>query len=911
MSERYTLAFDAFCIEFPQRTLFLDCREIKLGSRAVEILIALVEAAGALVSNQALMARVWPNTVVDEGALRVHLSVLRKALGESQGARLIVNDMGRGYRLATAVERRPARGEAETGMTEKASNLPKPIGRIVGRDCVITGLSTALHQHRLMTIAGAGGLGKTTVALEVARRFEAETGAKAFFVDFAPVTSASSAASTVALVMAVPVSSGDPIPSIIATVGDAPTLMVLDNCEHLIDEVSLLAERLLQGAHPLRLLVTSREPLRAEGEWVHRLAPLALPEDVPGMTVSSAMTYASVALFVERALAVDETFRLCDLNVDAVCNICRQLDGMPLAIELAAARIASMDAVTLSARLVDRFALLTRGRRNALPRQRTLRAMLDWSHALLNADTQAVLRRLSLFRAAFDIEAAIAVASDHAEPSPQDGSTIDEAMVVDAVADLVAKSLLVSNSRGSSTSYRLLESTRHYALDKLAHDDPGHLAKRRHALYVCSRLIDPESSWDDSGRKTSAAPRSATIDDVRAAFDWAASPDGDPALAVKVASFSSPLWFQLSLPYEFTRLATRALTAVAQAGMTGSTGHIHLQIAYGHAIWHTRGPSEDMAAAFAEALRHARLLGDPDIELRAMWGLWSQKLQSGQYPQSLEITSAYQRLAAASSHLSTEQTAKHTLALSLERLGRLQESMVLIEAVLLIDRVNPIRAGHANAAQVDGLISAWTLKMRLLWLLGDRASAMALARQAVQEIEEVEHGLSACFCLAMGVLPVALWCGETDFAVEVLRTLRAHTRRNGLRFWDKWADGYDAILHDGAFDISDATVYQMEIFATLGEPASLSALRAMHRAEEATWCQAELLRREAIRDGVSDLDAKRRLRRALAVASAQGAAGWMASSALAAATAVPTAVELREIRRLDAVEASAGREGSR
>jgi predicted ATPase/DNA-binding winged helix-turn-helix (wHTH) protein len=873
MTQHYALAFGPFRIDFPRRSLSRDGVEIRLGSRALDILVTLAEARGELVSNQALVAAVWPNTVVDEGSLRVHMSALRKALDDTPaGSRVIVNETGRGYRLAVTVYRQDEAHDESPSTPAPApaplrSALPMLVGRIVGRDDVIEGLSASLLEHRLMTIAGSGGIGKTTVALGIAHRVEATTSARAWFVDFAPVTIASRAASAIALAVGVPVSTDDPLPNLIAAIGSEPALMVLDNCEHLVDTVTLLVERLLHATTGLRLLVTSREPLRAEGEWVHRLAPLATPDASSHRAVNDAVSFPAVALFVERARAAHDAFQLDDANVGAVCDICRQLDGIPLAIEMAAARIASMDAHTLAARLVDRFALLTRGRRSALPRQQTLRAMLDWSYALLEPGTQTILNRLSLFRSAFTIDAAIAVAGD--------GRDIDDLMVVDATADLVAKSLLVSEPVRGATTFRLLETTRHYALDKLSGSDPEREARRQHALYVCSLFADPGPAWEGSLRHESTVRRIATIDDVRAAFDWAASSDGDPLIAVRIAALTSPLWFQLSLPYEFMRLAERGIESVVRAGLTGSVDHVQVQIAYGHAIWHTRGPVQDMADAFGEGLAQAGALGDSEIDMRCMWGMWSQKLQSGQYAQSLEITRAYQHLAAASPEVSTLQTAKHTLALSLERLGELTMSAELIDDVLAVESTSPVRAGHANAAQVDGRIAAWTLDMRLLWLMGHGDKALSLARRAVAEAVAVGHDLSLCFCLTMGALPVALWSGDRSFGIDVLGILRTRTRRNGLLFWDTWADGFDSILHGTPFDARNATVYQQEIFATLGNESSLALLNAARRSDQATWCRAELLRREALRHDISDEDAATLLKLALDVAAGQRASAWV------------------------------------
>lgn len=876
MTQEYSLLFGPFKLDFPRRTLSRDGTEIRLGSRAMEILVALAEATGDLVGNQALVARVWPDTVVDEGSLRVHMSAVRKALEDGKdGNRYVVNEMGRGYRLAVPVQRTVHSLPAGSPAVRRnlRGGFPGVVGRVVGRDDVIEGLSVSLSERRLMTIAGSGGIGKTTVALSVANRFSSQTGIAAVFVDFAPVTSAASAATAVAVALGVGVSGDDPVPDVLAASGNEPMLLVFDNCEHLVDAITELAERMLRGTDTLRVLVTSREPLRAEGEWVHRLAPLAIPSDCTNVSYLDACEYPAIALFAERAAAVNGSFTVTPENVEAVCEVCRRIDGIPLAIEMAAARIASMDVHTLAARLEDRFAVLTRGRRTALPRQQTLRAMLDWSYTLLDESTQTVLLRLSVFRSSFDIDAAVAIVSD---------SEIDEFTVVDATADLVAKSMLVSDSERGLATYRFLETTRQYALEKLINFKDQAQVRRKHARYCASLFDDPAAAWEGGAKLDVAEASLRHLDDVRAALDWALSPDGDPALGVQLTTITSPLWFQLSLPFEFMRIAQRAVDALDRAGLTGTVDHVHLLNAYGHAIWHTAGPVEAMAEAFGRSLSVARDLRDLDIEMTSMWGLWSQRLQSGQYAESLAITQAYQRLAETSSELRTTQTAKHTHALSLERLGEFGRSLDLIEDVLVVDNANPVRAKHANAAQVDGRTAAWTLKMRILWIQGRSDVALELAREAVAECVRVDHALSLCFCVGMGVLPVAFWTGDLKLAREALSVLRSRTRGNGLMFWDSWADGFEAILTGGHFNLERATLYQMEIFATLGHEPSIDVLNASRRADVPTWCQAELVRRRAVTPYNGETQ-ERELKVSLDIATRQGAMAWGLRAAISLA----------------------------
>jgi DNA-binding winged helix-turn-helix (wHTH) protein len=258
MTSSYSLTFGPFILHFPQRALTKDGEPVRLGSRALDILVVLVESAGQLMSTRELCDRVWAGSVVDEGALRVHMSALRKALGDSNdGVRYVVNETGRGYRFAVPVTKSVSRAFAAPPSGD-ARTLPVSLARVIGRDDIIAGLTDQLPERRFLTITGPGGMGKTTVALAIAHRFSEHTGTRALFVNFAPVSETSSAASTVASAVGVAVFSGDPVPDLIKALGHTPVLLVLDNCEHLIDAVAELAEQLLQGSPGVHLLVTSR-----------------------------------------------------------------------------------------------------------------------------------------------------------------------------------------------------------------------------------------------------------------------------------------------------------------------------------------------------------------------------------------------------------------------------------------------------------------------------------------------------------------------------------------------------------------------------------------------------------------------------------------------------------------------------
>ncbi len=461
-STEHVISFGPFRL-LPSRRLLLEAdREVHVGSRALDILIALLERPGDLVTRAELMARVWPHTVVVEANLTVHVGALRRALGDGQGGnRYLVTTPGRGYRFVgpvTLSELNPP--AAPAAAVKPIHNLPVLMTRLVGRADLVGKLTRQLPQHGFITLAGPGGIGKTSLALTVAEALAGAYEDGVWWVDLAPLGTPALVPVALAAVLGIDVGSEDhALSGLIAALKTKRMLLVLDSCEHVLGVAARLAIGLRKAAPGVQILATSREPLSAEGECVSRLLPLKTPPTASVLTVVEALEFPAVQLFVERAAASMNDFEFNDSDTPIVADICRKLDGIPLAIELAATRVDALGLRGLAARLDDRAKLLTIGSRTGLARHQTMRSAFDWSYELLNETERLVLRRLAVFAGAFSLEGPAATVA-----APE----INASDFVDCIANLVMKSLVAADVSGATPMYRLLDTTRAYALEKLA-----------------------------------------------------------------------------------------------------------------------------------------------------------------------------------------------------------------------------------------------------------------------------------------------------------------------------------------------------------------------------------------------------------------------------------------------------------
>jgi len=453
----------------PRQRLILDGdRPLHMGGRALDILQVLVERAGNVVGKDELIARVWPTSVVEEINLRVHIAALRRALGDGQeGQRYIVNIPQRGYVFIAPVQRMVQGTAVAIDTLHKCQhNLPARLTPVTGRDAMVGRVVRELPVHRFMTLVGPAGIGKTTVALRVAELLLQHYRDGVWVIDLAAIDDPARVIEYLAHTLE--------LDGGVDVLRSWHALLVFDNCEHLLEGCRTVVETLRVSAPRLSILVTSREPLRALAETVLRVPPLSVPPVSALHSVADVMGYSAVQLFVSRARARQPAFALRERDLKTVREICRRLDGLPLAIELAAGQIDALALVGLQAQLGNCLQLLTQGRRTAVPRHQTLKSALDWSYQRLSPLEQTVLQGLAVFEMAFTLEAAVGAISC---------VVLRPASLVDVVERLARKSLLSVEQGNGMTRYRLLNTTRAFALEKLEHGGLLRVFEMRYARY--------------------------------------------------------------------------------------------------------------------------------------------------------------------------------------------------------------------------------------------------------------------------------------------------------------------------------------------------------------------------------------------------------------------------------------------
>ena len=764
-------SFDAFRLFSSARRLEKDGAPVKIGSRSLDILIALVKQAGEPVSNKDLTEQVWRGMVVEESSLRVNIASLRRALGDrNEDSKYIANIPGQGYCFVAAVthSRSAALLPEERGDTARAHYfLPNRLQRMVGRDAVVLELAKQVLAQRFVSIIGPGGMGKTTTALAVAHALRADFGNAVCFFDLGALSSPQLLASTMVATLGL-ANTGDPAHSLAFWLQDRKFLLVLDNCEHLIEAVAVLTERLFHAAPQVRILTTSREPLRVEGEHAHRLLPLASPPVSDNLNAAQALTFPAVQLFVERAKAAGHSIDLRDADAPLVAQICRQLDGIALAIELGAGRVAAFGLRGTADMLSSNARLRWQGRRTALPRHQTLNAMLDWSCNLLPEFERKVLRRLSIFVGYFTLEAALRVAGC---------ADTDEAQLIAAIDSLVAKSLTsVSYCRRLGTHYRLLDSTRVYAAEKLHASGETRLAAQRNADYLVEYLERHPVEASAFPKREAEEEHLTSLGNWRACLAWCFSADGNAVTGARLSAAVAPALLDLLLLEECQHWSRQAIAAIVDKQPCRHQEMV-LQEALAISSMFSVGDSDGVLAAIERALELARALGDRPHELRLLAGLNIFRTRIGDFAGALEVAIQSAELAKTLGDLASMAMAEWMLGVTHHLNGNPVAAQRHCEVgmVLIAWRpdVSTIRFGY------DQRTRAMATLARSRWMQGHPEHAVTIARQAIADAQQLNHPISCCIALIY-TAPLFIANGEWDVADDMIEKLLFHANQHAL-----------------------------------------------------------------------------------------------------------------------------------
>jgi predicted ATPase/DNA-binding winged helix-turn-helix (wHTH) protein len=763
------LSFGPFDLFAPERLLKKADEPIPLGGRALDILITLAERAGEVVTHKELIERVWRDVKVEEANLRVHISALRKALGDGRdGARYISSVAGRGYCFVAPIKHSQAEQCAPPSSitdAEGLKKLPPRLSRMVGREETVRTLSAQLMLRRFVSIVGPGGIGKTTVAVSVAHQLLTSFEGAVFFVDLGVLTNPKLVPTAVASTLGFMAQAYDPLGSLLAFLSEKKVLLILDNCEHVIDTAAALAERVVSEAPQAHVLATSREALRVRGENVHLLYSLEGPPDAGGLTATEVLAYPAAELFMERAIASGYTADLTDLDARIVARICRKLDGITLAIELVASRVGSLGIRGTAELLDSRFGLLWQGRRTALPRHETLNAMLDWSYSLLSEHEKSVLCRLSVFVGDFLLPAACSVASEEGH----------EANVAGAMVSLVAKSLISTRVIGESTYYRLLDITRAHAKTKLTQRSEVDSISRRHAIFY-SRFLQDEEIIQSRFGKYNLSAFSPHIGNVRAALEWALSNHGDVTIGIALAASAAPLFIGLSLLDECRRWCERALAVLDDTGRN-TRREMVLQEALALSSMYTGGQNEQIRAALERALTLAEGLGDQLHQLQLLAGLNLFLIRLGDLRGSQVAAEQGAAIARETSDPAGIIWAEWMLGISHSLEGSQAEAQFHCERGLAF--AAELVGFNANYFGCDHRVRALVALARALWLRGFSDQALGTAQKAIDEAASQDHPVSMCVCLIYTSL-VFLWTGDLPRARSLIEQLIAYAGRYSL-----------------------------------------------------------------------------------------------------------------------------------
>jgi predicted ATPase/DNA-binding winged helix-turn-helix (wHTH) protein len=793
MTDRYRFANGE--VRLAERQLLIDGAPIALGGRAFDVLATLIERHDRIVDKNELFEIVWPGLVVEENNLQVQVSSLRKLLGPNT----IATVPGRGYRFVAPLvaESDPAAGRGAT--SRPPNNLPQLRTHFIGRERALDDCAGLLKSTRLLTLSGIGGCGKTRLAQEVAQRQLASFPDGVWFVDLGPLMEAQRVSATLAATLGVKNASDGSLARISAHVADRRALIVLDNCEHVIDAAVDSIDALLQGGSEVKVLATSREALGMSGEQIFMVRSLSLPASAE---LEEIRRSEAVRLFVDHARMVLPEFTVDERNASAIADICRRLDGIALAIELAAARVRVLSLDEIRSRLSDRFRLLTGGQR-AMPRHQTLHAAMQWSHDLLTAREQRLFRRLAVFSGGCTLAAATDVIGDGG----------DEYDTLERLTALHDKSLVfVDRDTHAQPRYRMLETVRQYALERLNEAGEGDDVRDRHLLHyvALAERISPELTRRQQAEWHALLQQEQ--DNVLAAHAWCTNARQGGELALRLCADLIRYWYSGAQHTVYLRIAEEALRL---AGPEGNPRHRSTTL-WGMGYCACRLGRYDEAMGYAQAsVAAAQAAGDAGLVVRCRTLVGGLLQSTGRLEEALSEVTNVCELADSTDNPEAQSAAANVLAELYRGRGDLVRASALYERAVTLTR---------ERGDLRGLVIGLSNLVCALIDRGEYARARAVYAECVDTMDALGSTIGGMCCTldVAGALATALGFEET--AMRFHGAGRARLVATGMQhepldadFIMRWKARARARLDPIACDAAEAAGRSLPYEAALAE----------------------------------------------------------------------------------------------
>ncbi|MET4740534.1 putative ATPase/DNA-binding winged helix-turn-helix (wHTH) protein [Bradyrhizobium japonicum] len=784
--QELTFSFGPFRLAPGRQLLLLDERPVKMGGRAFELLRLLVQRRGELVSKNELMAAAWPGTFVHDSNLKVNMWSLRRSLGDTQIEPIYIATVARrGYKFIADVRVGIGEIEGEPALADPLplSHAPSPRG-IVGREADIVEIADLLAEDRHVTLTGAGGIGKTTVALAVAQAFVSRYRDGVCFIDLATISDPTLFGAALVTALGIRGNTDMGLAAVLDYLRPRQMLLILDNCEHVLPAATIFASKFMTDTSPSRLLATSREPLGTTTELVVRLGSLSAPSSGLGLSVDQAVRFPAVELFVRRAAEWSD-YEFVDEDCDAIAVVCHSLDGLPLAIELAAAQISRFTPRELLVVLDQRLGFSAAGAAAGPPRHETLMATIDWSYRLLSQTEARLFALLSVFSDGFEHEDAVFVA-EAAGLTPIDVAT--------ALGSLVAKSLLSAQARGASLRYRLLDSTRRYAAERRRGDPACSGAMRRHAERMAALFEQSEEDWRWREPTDWTERYLGRIADLRSALSWSFGEQGDDILGIRLAVAAITLWSETSILSEAQARLEVAL-ALAKRVPCDDLSKAKLACALGWSLFYARKSSNENEVTWLDAIAFARRTDSVDLQQRALAGFAFYLLQIGEIARAITYLEGATSLADRDPDSTATSEADKALAWAHAFAGELSKSRPVLDRLASTHSLARGRS-RKDANEVYRFITVRTNMPFVVWMQGQADYAARLAREAVDAADRGGHWVSQSNALGLAALPISLEIGDLDALDMFTERLRRNLERERIWRWVSVERYFSACLRD-------------------------------------------------------------------------------------------------------------------